>query len=391
MTNSCCLRFSVSLLLATSILATPARPVPRGSPIGPPRRPLTGLAPAANVFTGGQEGYHTFRIPSVIMSPKGTMLAFCEGRKNGGGDSGDIDLILKRSTNGGETWDKLQVVWDDGVNTCGNPCPVVDQPTGVVWLLLTHNPGGDKESRIMAGTSPGARTVWVSHSADDGLTWSRPSEITKAVKPAGWTWYATGPGVGIQMRSGRLVTPCDHAVAGTRKGYSHVIFSDDHGATWQLGGAAGPGCNESQVAELSDGSLLLNMRGYQGLNRRRVATSRDGGLTFSQPRADPALIEPVCQASLLRYPEGNSDGPCRLLFSNPASLKREKMTVRLSSDEGKTWPVARELYGGPSAYSCLTVLPDGSIGCLFERGTKSPYENIAFARFTLDWLKAGKE
>jgi sialidase-1 len=319
------------------------------------------------------------------------VLAFCEGRKHGGGDSGDIDLVLKRSTDGGKTWGRLQVVWDDGPNTCGNPCPVVERQTGTIWLLLTHNLGTDRESEIMAGSSRGTRTVWVSRSVDDGLTWSQPLEITQQAKKPDWTWYATGPGVGIQLRSGRLVVPCDCAVAGTRQGFSHIIFSDDRGTTWHIGGVVGPKCNESQTAELSDGSVLLNMRSYRGLNRRQVAVSRDGGLTFSDPHEDSALIEPVCQASLLRYSPLSASGPDRLLFSNPASMRREKMTVGLSNDGGKTWRAAKELYSGPSAYSCLTILPDGQIGCLYERGAKSPYEAIAFTHFTLDWLKNSRE
>ncbi len=339
------------------------------------------------VFISGQEGYHTFRIPSVVVTAKGTVLAFCEGRKHGGGDAADIDVVLKRSTDGGNTWGILQVVWDDGPNTCGNPCAVVDRKTGAILLLMTHNFGTDGESQILAGTSAGTRTVWSSRSTDDGLAWSRPKEITKEVKPTNWTWYATGPGVGIQLRSGRLVVPCDHALAHSRAYYSHVIFSDDEGASWQLGGSVGPKCNECQIAELSNGTLLLNMRSYRAGHRRLVATSRDGGLSFSNLHQDPALIEPVCQASLLRYPEPAKGGSDLLLFSNPASLEREKMTVRLSYDGGKTWPAARQLYAGPSGYSCLTVLPDGRIGCLYESGLRSPYQAIVFARFTLDWLR----
>jgi sialidase-1 len=349
--------------------------------------PYAGQVP---VFIGGQEGYHTFRIPSVVVTVKGTVLAFCEGRKRGGGDAAEIHVVLKRSLDGGKTWGKPRVVWEDGPNTCGNPCAVLDRKTGAICLLMTHNRGTDTEPKIMAGTSAGTRTVWISRSTDDGLNWSRPRDITKELKPANWTWYATGPGVGIQLKRGRLIVPCDHAIAHTRAYYSHVIFSDDDGASWHLGGSVGPKCNECQIAELSNGTLLLNMRSYRPGHRRLVAVSQDGGLTFSNLHQDPALIEPVCQASFLRYPATAKGGPDLLLFSNPASLKREKMTVRLSYDGGKTWPAARQLYAGPSGYSCLTVLPDGRIGCLYESGLKSPYQVIAFARFTLDWLEQGK-
>jgi sialidase-1 len=169
------------------------------------------------VFVSGTDGYHTYRIPSLIVTKKGTLLAFCEGRKKGPGDAGDIDLLLKRSFDGGKTWAKTQVVWDDGPNTCGNPCPVIDARTGTIWLLLTHNLGSDTQAMILAGKSKGTRTVWLSRSDDDGATWSKPVEITRQVKKPNWTWYATGPGVGIQLKSGRLVVPCDNYLVGTKE------------------------------------------------------------------------------------------------------------------------------------------------------------------------------
>jgi sialidase-1 len=333
----------------------------------------------APVYVAGQGGYHTYRIPSLLVTKKGTLLAFCEGRKSGRGDAGDIDLLLKRSFDGGKTWAETQVVWDDGANTCGNPCPVLDARTGTVWLLLTHNLGSDTEEMILDRTSKGTRTVWVTKSDDDGATWAKPVEITRHVKKPNWTWYATGPGIGIQLKSGRLVVPCDNYVAGTKAQQAHVILSDDGGKTWRLGGVVGPQCNESQVVELPGGRLLLNIRSYRGHHRRLVAFSKDGGENFSEPVEDRELIEPVCQASILRYP-GEPGG---ILFANPASKQREKLMVRLSRDEAKTWPHARELHDGPSAYSCLAVLPDGTIACLYERGAKSAYEMITCARFPL--------
>ena len=183
------------------------------------------------VFVSGTEGYHTFRIPSAIVTPHGTVLAFCEGRKSGRGDAGNIDLVLRRSTDGGLTWSSLQTVWDDGPNTCGNPCPVVDRTTGTVWLLLTWNRGDDPEPKIIARQSKDTRRVFVTHSTDDGVTWTKPTEITDSTKLTNWTWYATGPGAGIQIERGphqrRLVIPCDHIEAGTKRYYSHVIYSDD--------------------------------------------------------------------------------------------------------------------------------------------------------------------
>jgi len=340
------------------------------------------LLQSSDVFVAGQDGYHTYRIPSAIVTPKGTVLAFCEGRKIARHDTGDIDLVLRRSTDGGATWGPIQVVWDDAANTCGNPCPVVDRDTGTIWLLMTHNLGEDVESKIIDRTSKGTRTVWVSKSADEGATWSKPGEITKDVKRPDWTWYATGPGVGIQMKNGRLVVPCDFVEAGTKKGGSLVIWSADHGATWKPGELAGAGVNECQVVERTDGSLLLNMRNWHSpVRERAVAVSTDGGATWSGFAHDAALIEPVCQASILRL----SWDPSRILFSNPADAKaRAKMTVRLSRDEGKTWTVVKEFSPGPAAYSCLAIPAAGTAACLYETGEKSAYEKIVFTRFPVE-------
>jgi sialidase-1 len=385
-----------------------------------------------DVFVSGQEGYHTFRIPSLIVTPKGTILAFCEGRKNSRSDTGDIDIVLKRSTDNGRTWGPLQLVADHGPDTIGNPCPVVDRETGAIWLLLTGNPGRDNEKAIKERTASGTRTVWVSRSTDDGATWRAPIDITAATKRSDWTWYATGPGCGIQLASSRLVIPCDHNVAGGKMvRRSHVIYSDDHGKTWKVGGVAREDVNECQVVERADGSLMLNMRSYAkgpGMtNRRAIATSHDGGLTWSPLRYDAALIDPICQASFIRFTgrpappnpererraappspnqrherraelaspnperERRADSRSRLLFANPASTNRVKMTVRVSYDEGETWPVATELHAGPSAYSALAVLPDRTIGCLYERGEKHAYEKITFARFSIEWVTEGAD
>lgn len=276
--------------------------------------------------------------------------------------------------------------------TVGNPTPVEDRKTGVIWLLLTANPAGVTEKEIDEASPKGARTVWVTHSSDDGLHWASAREITSSTKKSDWTWYATGPGNGIQLTDGRLVIPCDHKVARTHAFYSHVIYSDDDGKSWKMGGSAGPETNESAVVQLADGSLLLNMRSYAGKHQRAIALSHDGGLTWGPVQLDPALIEPVCQASMVRYTLAREAGKNRLLFSNPAdAAHRDRMTVRLSYDEGKTWPVARLIYAGPSAYSSLAVLHDGTIGLLYERGTANANEVIEFAHFSLRWLSHGAD
>lgn len=353
-----------------------------------------------DVYVAGQEGYHTFRIPSVILTAKGTLLAFAEGRRAGRSDAGDIDLVVKRSTDGGATWSTLKVIGDNGSGTFGNPCPVVERDSGTIWLLTTQNLGEDKESQIVDGTSKGGRTVWVMHSTDDGVTWSEPRDISANVKKADWTWYATGPGIGIQTRRGRLVIPANHALAASKVHQSHLFFSDDRGKTWTLGGSAADHTNESQVVELADGRLMLNMRNHppqKPENFRKVAISTDGGKILGETTTDSSLIEPPAQASLLRYSLAKNAGTGkgarknRLLFANPAAPKRERMTVRVSYDEGTTWPVSRVIYEGPSAYSCLVVLRDRTIGLLYERGAESPYDRITFTRFTLRWLTNGED
>ena len=340
-----------------------------------------------DVFVAGKDGYHTYRIPSLIVSAKGTVLALAEGRKGGSGDSGDIDLVLKRSFDNGATWQPMQTVHDDGPNTIGNPCPVVDRETGTIWLPLTRNLGEDREREIMKRTAKGTREVWITRSTDDGATWSKPVEITATCKAPDWTWYATGPGSGIQLKTGRLVIPCDHALAASGVYRSHVIYSDDHGTTWRLGGVIGDRVNECQVVELGDGTLLMNMRSYRGKGCRAIAASRDGGLQWTAPEDEPNLPEPVCQAALIRFNDPQNPAQALLAFSNPASVKREKMTVRLSADEGKTWPASRLLNAGPSAYSALAWLADKRLACLYERGEKSPYERITLARFAVEWVR----
>ncbi|MCA9241637.1 MAG: exo-alpha-sialidase, partial [Planctomycetales bacterium] len=327
------------------------------------------------VYTAGESGVHTYRIPSLVAAPDGTLLAFCEARNRSRSDAGDIDLVVKRSTDNGNTWSHALVLWDDGPNTCGNPCAVVDRATGVVWLLMTWNSGVVHESKIQPGFGEDSRRVFVTHSDDNGQSWEPPREITRQVKPAAWSWYATGPGAGIQLERGehrgRLVIPCDHGPARTesKRSRSHVIYSDDHGATWQLGGSVIGDTNESEVVELSDGRLMLNMRNSDRTqDTRLVATSEDGGENWSAPSHDDTLVEPICQASIRRMRWEVSESPSVILFSNPATRsKRRHLTVRASYDDGQTWPVARRLHSGGSAYSCLCSLPDGAVGCLYER------------------------
>lgn len=333
------------------------------------------------IFKSGENGYATYRIPALVVTKNGTILAFAEGRVGGDSDTGDIDLLVKRSTDNGKSWSEANVVWDDARNTCGNPAPVIDSKTGKILLLSTWNLGEDHEWQIIQQKSKDTRRVYVQESSDDGVSWSQPRQITKDVKYDNWTWYATGPCHGIELtrgkNKGRLVVPCDHIESGTGKYYSHVIYSDDHGKSWQMGGRTpSDQVNECTVAETNDG-LVLNMRSYDNTKRcRKVSTSRDAGLTWSEPELAAELPDPICQGSSYTYSLG-SDGA--LLFLNAASEKtRTNMTLRLSKDGGKSWPVAHELYSGPSAYSDLARLKDGSIGCLYEAGKLNAYEGIVF-------------
>jgi len=381
--------------LAPGARAVPARTTPTSSAVlSSASVPTSHPAPTHSApFTSGTDGYQTFRIPSLTVTGAGELLAICEGRKFSASDAGDIDMVFKLSKDGGKTWSELGVIWDDSTNTCGNPCVVRDAETGTIWLLSTWNRGDDHETRIINQTSKDTRRVFVCSSGDDGRTWSKPREITADAKLTNWTWYATGPGAGIQLQrgpaKGRLVIPCDHIEAGTRRYYSHVIYSDDHGKTWEPGGTTPRDqVNECEVVELADGALMLNMRSYDPAKKaRQTAISRDGGITWQDQQIVPELVDPICQASTRRLSWPKDGNPGVILFANAASQRRERMTVRASLDEGGTWSVSRLITPQPSAYSCLVAMPEGSIGLLYETGPKSPYQGIVFTSFTLDWLK----
>ena len=369
-----------------------SRPASVGSKQAATRPGKQGISPLSetDVFIKKSEGYPIFRIPAVITTTKGTLIAFCEGRT--GGDSGDIDLVCKRSTDGGKTWGDLQLVWNDGKNTCGNPAPVVDRDTGKVWLLMTWNLGSDDEKAIMEGTSKDVRHVYVTSSVDDGKTWAVPEKLSN-LRQEKWRWYATGPGNGIQLiagkHQGRLVIPCNHSDhSGEGHPYrSHVVYSDDHGTTWKLGGIEESRTNESAVVELVGDRILHTMRSYHGKNCRAMAVSQDGGESWGKVYLDEALETPVCQASVLRYSrpeEKETGGNSRLLFCSPAGKTREHLTVWISNDEGQSWPLRKEIYQGGSGYSCLVVLPNHDIGVFFEKdGSKS----LTFAAVSLAWLE----
>lgn len=320
------------------------------------------------LFARRQDGYHTYRIPAIVVTTKGTVLAFCEARKTSGADSGDIDLVVRRSFDGGKTWQPMELVYEEGGTepiAIGNPCPIV-AADGTIHLLFCRN----------------NRDAFYAKSTDDGKTFSKPVEITQSLRSFSFSFtrIGTGPVHGIQAASGRLLVPLWLNDKMGRQYRSGVAYSDDGGTTWKAGGLIPDdvkGLNECSVAELSGGKLLMNMRNRQA-KCRAVATSDDGGLTWSTPRLAEDLVDAECQGAILRLP-GND--PVRLLFSNAAAPNRAALTIRRSDDSGKTWSVVRVLHEGPSAYSDLAVAGDGSILCLYEGGQKSPYETITLARW----------
>lgn len=345
------------------------------------------------VFHRGEEGYNMFRIPAVLEAANGDILAFAEARLGKTGDTGEIHLAMKRSTDGGRTWGPMQIIWKDGANTCGNPSPVLDSRTGRIVLVTTWNDGRDPEDKIRATTSIDTRRVFCLRSDDNGYSWSQAEEITSSVKHPEWTWYATGPCHAIQLQKGphkgRLVVPCNHAFflnEDKSKGrtVSHVIYSDDLGQTWKLGGTPGVG-NESTVAELRNGNLLLNMRvdGYDtndwkaNAHSRQAAVSTDCGESFEQAFFDRALTEPRCQGAISNYTRKGKLTK-RLVFCNPASEKRNNMWLKLSTDSGRTWRNVQCIQDGPAAYSDIFVTGSGDVGILYENGDKGCYDRISF-------------
>jgi len=349
------------------------------------------LAVSAVVFQKGDNGYDTFRIPAIIQAPSGDLLAFAEARLDGPGDSGQIDLVMRRSADGGRSWGEMMPVWSEKGFTCGNPSPVVDAFSGRILLLGTRNSASDNETDIRNGKSAEGRRVFILTSDDDGRSWSSPREITSQVKRPDWGWYATGPCHAIQLQherfSGRIVVPCDHtlirdgAYAG---GGSHVIYSDDGGESWRIGGIC-PDGNECSVAENREGDLLLNMRleasaaaRWPG-HSRLLATSISGGERF-RPVWSPetGLQEPVCQGSSVNYLNRGLNTET-ILFSNPDDPEnRVNLTLKASPDGGRTWRKVTTICEGPAAYSDLLVMSDGKIGVLYETGDAGPYERIVF-------------
>jgi sialidase-1 len=329
-------------------------------------------ARAEAVFVAGRDSYTSFRIPAIVRT-NGVLLAFCEGRHDSAADSGHIDIVAKRSVDNGQSWGPLHVVSTASSSTVGNPAPVVT-PNGAVILVSVRNHADATEAEILCGAAE-PRRVFVQISRDDGESFDAPRDISDSVRRDNWAWYATGPCHGIVLRTGRIVIPANHSVAGGSYG-GHCIYSDDDGATWSIGFVAG-GANETAVAELPDGRLYFNARNQSGGVNRLDGYSADGGQTLLyQPQ--PQIETPVVQGSLLQM----GDGP--LLYAGPTDPdNRRAMGIRTSTDSGETWRTTTVLDEKPAAYSDLVQLEDRTIGLLFETGGASPYETISFCRLRL--------
>jgi sialidase-1 len=348
-----------------------ARPAKR---VGRTPSPLFEQRP---LFQAGEGGYHTYRIPALAVTTRGTVLAVCEARKKSRSDLGDIDLALRRSEDGGRTWSKSEIIADDGDHTMGNPCPVVDRQTGTVWLPFCRD----------------NRQIFVMRSDDDGKTWSRPVEITKEAKDPAWHWVGTGPGHGIQLRSGRLLVPCwagvEADVTHGKTQLSYTILSDDAGKSWRRGKPLDrDASDECEAVELSDGSLYMTLRSRRGKRQRGYAFSKDGGETWSAVKYDPRLPGPSCQGSVARFGTDRADGKRRVLLAAPAKPDaRSHMTVRMSTDDCRGWAASKLVHAGSSAYSDLAVTDGRDVLLLYE---SDDYSRLTLARFNLAWLTDGK-
>lgn len=359
---------------------------------------LLGIAAAAlrgarnpeklDLFVGGTGGYKTYRIPAVVVTAKGSVLAFCAARKDFG-DWSDIDIALRRSTDGGKTWSVMRIIAGASAGTTDNPTPIADRDGTVHFLYQTNY----------------ARIFYI-RSTDDGRTFSAPVDLTPVVEgfrsEYKWAVIAPGPGHAIQLRNGRLLVPLwlspDHS---HRPSVIATIHSDDRGTSWRRGQLLAPSDvpnpSENMPVELSDGHVMINIRNESPRHRRAVSFSSDGAGGWSKPVFDEELYEPVCMASILRLRTGG------ILFSNPRSESdteaiiaqyrmrpRNNLTIRMSNDDGRTWPVARLLEPGRTGYSDLAEGPEGSLYCLYEQGVpdheRLANRNIRIARFGLDWL-----
>ncbi|HPA17727.1 MAG TPA: sialidase family protein [Verrucomicrobiae bacterium] len=390
---------------------------------GPLRASAAPLFETTCVFPVAQKNSPNYRIPALLRAPNNDLLAFAEKRNDGPGDIGNHDIVYKRSRDRGRTWGPEQIVFDDGDRTCTDITVGADRATGKLWLFFLRD---KKQFACFTSTNDGAK--WQGPlSIHEQVTlpeWDKlgPGKAGAEASPSsggrgaawakGWSQrYGVGPGNAIvQLRSGRLVVPARHRedIGGGRlRSFSHVFYSDDHGATWKLGGSVAPNTSECQLVELADGGLMLIARDESAEDapanlRHRVAISRDGGSTWGPVRRAEELITPRCHGAVERFSLAATQGKNRLLFSNPASPFREtlhpygrtNLTVRVSYDEGATWTPGKTIWPCPSSYSDIAVLDDMTVGLVYERGPAGSthyWDEIQFARFDLNWLTDEKD
>ncbi len=373
------------LVLALAAVGLPQEPQPQKSEAPVPTSLFHAPQDTA-VWPGGH------RVPTAVLTNKGTLLAVSEHRLQSG-DRGNVDLVCKRSTDGGMTWGdpkKQILIYEEGDDASigfTDPGVVIDRTTGVIWCLFARN----KQSPL-----------YVTSSDDDGLTWKRPKDITDQVKPKELKMseqYLFGKGPGLQLKSGRMIVPAQHLDSDI----AHVVYSDDHGSTWKMGGilprvgkdGRSKKTEEGHIVELADGSFYMNMRASG--KRRLCSWSKDQGMTWSPPEYASGLVDSWtpgdgCDAGLARLTLPGDGIKGRVIFCNPTEPKgnRADLAGHISYDECKTWQKFRLIKSGHAGYSDLVIFPDMTIGCIYETHTGG-WNSIRFARFTLEWLTEGKD
>jgi len=343
-----------------------------------------------DVFVAKEDGVFEYRIPALAVSNQGTLIAVCDGRMRRRGDlPNDINLVMKKSRDLGASWGPLTTIRDyPDWEGAGDPALLCDTDTGHLWCAYDYGvPASAKDRKRWL-----ALQLMVSE--DEGETWSDPVDLTVRLKPAGFDYLVVGPGAGTQLRDGTLVFPT-YMRREDGELLSQLVYSRDHGKTWLLGPNTGVGTGEPTLVEREDGSLLMNMRTIKRVGHRLQCVSEGLDQPWSPVRGIPELIAPGCMASFARWTgPGEGDGQNRVLFCNPAhETERRNLLVRLSYDEGETWPVAKTIEKGPVSYSCLAVLKDKTVGLLYEgeHNRKDGVKRIRFVRFDLSWLTDGAD